>query len=81
MLRRFLLAAVLGTLLFVSRAAAQEGRSQEFDVQGTAFFTKDSNGNGIDQHATDTGGSLLSLRSYLTIPPRVDYELTALDIH
>jgi hypothetical protein len=31
-------------------------------VQGTGFFTKDSSGDGINQHATDTGGFLLSYR-------------------
>lgn len=31
-------------------------------VQGTGFFTKDSQGNGISQHATDMGGFLLSYR-------------------
>jgi hypothetical protein len=36
---------------------AQEGRWQEISVQGTGFFTKDSSGDGINQHATDTGGS------------------------
>jgi opacity protein-like surface antigen len=41
---------------------AQEGRWQEISVQGTGFFTKDSSGNGINQHATDTGGFLLSYR-------------------
>jgi opacity protein-like surface antigen len=41
---------------------AQEGRWQEMSVQGTGFFTKDSSGNGINQHATDTGGFLLSYR-------------------
>jgi opacity protein-like surface antigen len=41
---------------------AQEGRWQEISVQGTGFFTKDSSGNGINQHATDAGGFLLSYR-------------------
>jgi opacity protein-like surface antigen len=45
-----------------SGAIAQEGRWQEISVQGTGFFTKDSSGNGINQHATDTGGFLLSYR-------------------
>jgi opacity protein-like surface antigen len=41
---------------------AQERRWQEIGVQGTGFLTKDSNGNGINQHATDTGGFLLNYR-------------------
>jgi hypothetical protein len=50
--------AVLAILLSASGAIAQEGHWQEIGVQGTGFFTKDSNGNGINQHATDTGGFL-----------------------
>jgi opacity protein-like surface antigen len=51
-------------LLFGSAAFAQEGpvSTHEISVQGTGFFTKDSNGNGISQHATDTGGFLLGYR-------------------
>jgi opacity protein-like surface antigen len=55
-------AAILGILLTASEAMAQEGRWQEIGVQGNGFFTKDSSGNGINQHATDTGGFLLSYR-------------------
>jgi len=40
---------------------AQENRS-EISIQGTGFFTKDTDGNGIQQHATDTGGFLLGYR-------------------
>ena len=45
----------------MSAAAAQQER-QEIGVQGTAFFTKDSSESGINQHATDTGGFVLSYR-------------------
>jgi hypothetical protein len=31
-------------------------------VQGTGFFTQDSQGNGVTQHSTDTGGFLISYR-------------------
>jgi opacity protein-like surface antigen len=41
--------------------AQEEGR-HEVSVQGTGFFTKDSQGNGISQHTTDTGGFLASYR-------------------
>jgi len=61
MIRKIVVATVLG-ILVVSGAAAQEGRWQEMGIQGTGFFTKDSTGNGINQHATDTGGFLLSYR-------------------
>ncbi len=42
-------------------AVAQENRS-EISIQGTGFFTKDTDGNGIGQHATDTGGFLVGYR-------------------
>lgn len=52
-------------LLFGSAAFAQEEpawKHGEISVQGTGFFTKNSNGNGISQHATDTGGVLIGYR-------------------
>lgn len=61
--RRFLGTAVFGAaLLSASTALAQEGRWQEVGIQGTGFFTKDSNGNGLNQHSTDTGGLLVNYR-------------------
>jgi opacity protein-like surface antigen len=62
MLRKLVMAAILGILVTASGAMAQEGRWQEISVQGTGFFTKDSSGNGINQHATDAGGFLISYR-------------------
>jgi len=62
MIRKVVVATILGVLMCASGAIAQEGRRQEISVQGTGFFTKDSSGNGINQHATDTGGFLLSYR-------------------
>ncbi len=62
MIRKIAVATVLGALLCASGAMAQEGRWQEISVQGTGFFTKDSSGDGINQHATDAGGFLLSYR-------------------
>jgi len=62
MLRKLIVAAILGTLVTASGAMAQEGRWQEIGVQGTGFFTKDSSGNRINQHTTDTGGFLVSYR-------------------
>src|SRR5467141_1019761 len=62
MIRKVVVAAILGILVTASRAMAQEGRWQEIGVQGTGFFTKDSSGNGINQHATDSGGFLVSYR-------------------
>ena len=55
-------ATVVGILALVSvTAVAQENRS-EISVQGTGFFTKDTAGNGVSQHADDTGGFLLGYR-------------------
>jgi outer membrane immunogenic protein len=51
-------------LLSVS-AVAQESRS-EVSIQGTGFFTKDSDGNGVREHATNTGGFLVGYRYNLT---------------
>jgi opacity protein-like surface antigen len=41
---------------------ASEGPHQEVSLQGTGFFTKDSQGRGISQHSTDTGGFLVGYR-------------------
>src|ERR1700751_1672288 len=55
-------AVIVGILAFVSiTAVAKENRS-EISIQGTGFFTKDTDGNGIQQHATDTGGFLVGYR-------------------
>jgi opacity protein-like surface antigen len=62
MIRKIVVATVLAVLASGSEAMAQEGRWQEIGIQGTGFFTKDSSGNGINQHATDAGGFLLSYR-------------------
>jgi len=64
MIRKLIVAAILGILVSAPGAIAQEGRGrwQEIGIQGTGFLTKDSNGNGINQHATDTGGFLVSYR-------------------
>jgi opacity protein-like surface antigen len=42
-------------------ATAQENRS-EISVQGTGFFTQDSNGQGISRTTTETGGFLVGYR-------------------
>jgi outer membrane immunogenic protein len=46
-------------------AFAQEDRS-EISVQGTGFFTKNSDGKGIRDHATETGGVLVGYRYNIT---------------
>ncbi|MBI2819973.1 MAG: porin family protein [Acidobacteria bacterium] len=66
MLRRMiLLATTFGVLLALSSAAmAQnwEAYRREITLQGTGFFTKNSNGNGISRTTTDTGGFLAGFR-------------------
>ena len=63
--RTSILAVLSLLLLFSSAAFAQEESPWsrgEVSVQGTGFFTKDSSGNGISQHSTDTGGLLVGYR-------------------
>jgi outer membrane immunogenic protein len=59
----FRVLSTLALLLFLLSpwAFAQEERS-EVAIQGTGFYTKQSAGNGIAQHPTDTGGFLFSYR-------------------
>ena len=65
-IRRVAVLAVFSMLLpFTSAAFAQEGSAWnhgEVSVQGTGFFTKDSQGSGISQHSTNTGGVLIGYR-------------------
>jgi opacity protein-like surface antigen len=63
-----LVSGVLGALLLVtSSARAQEDgfMRHEVAVQGTGFFTKDSQQNGTLEHATNTGGVLLNYRFHI----------------
>jgi outer membrane immunogenic protein len=56
------LASAVGVAALQSMTAiAQETRS-EISVQGTGFFTKDSDGNGVQDHVTNTGGFLIGYR-------------------
>ena len=61
--------AALAVVAFVGlmsmSAFAQEDRS-EISVQGTGFFTKNSDGNGIRDRATETGGFLVGYRYNIT---------------
>jgi opacity protein-like surface antigen len=49
-----LFVTVASILLFTAAAMAQESRN-EISAQGTGFFTKDSDGNGISRSTTKTG--------------------------
>jgi opacity protein-like surface antigen len=59
---KILVAGLFASLLFASSSTAQEMLRNEVSVQGTGFLTKDSEGNGIRQHTTDSGGLLASYR-------------------
>lgn len=63
-MRKLILMASVALLLGIS-AVAQESRS-EISLQGTGFFTKDSSGQGITEHSTNTGGFLVGYRYSLT---------------
>lgn len=66
MLQRLILfGTVLGALLALSSAAVAqewEGYRREVTLQGTGFFTKNSDGNEISRTTTDTGGFLVGFR-------------------
>src|SRR5258705_9888858 len=66
---RMLVLALLGALLLSgSSAMAQESSFlglNEVSLQGTGVFTKDSQGNGINQHSTNTGGFLIRYRYHM----------------
>jgi len=52
----------VGALVLISMTAgAQENRS-EISVQGTGFFTNDTHGNAVADHASETGGFLIGYR-------------------
>src|SRR5690348_8739949 len=59
MIRKATVLAFVPLLWLISSAVyAQEGPARnhgEVSLEGTGFFTKDSRGNAISQHSTDTG--------------------------
>src|SRR5260370_31720050 len=60
---RSIAAVVFGIFfIFIASAQADERSTQEVGVQGTGFFTKDSNSNVLNQHTTNSGGFLVSYR-------------------
>jgi opacity protein-like surface antigen len=63
--RKTLVSGLFGAvLLLASSASAQEQgfMRNEVAVQGTGFFTKDSQQNGTLEHSTNTGGVLVNYR-------------------
>src|SRR5215469_12066522 len=61
---RRLLVIIAAVMMLAVGAVAQEGRS-EISLQGTGFFTKDSNGNGNLQRSTDTAGFMVGYRYHI----------------
>ncbi|MGI0024246.1 MAG: hypothetical protein ACREA4_03755, partial [Nitrososphaera sp.] len=61
---KIFVAGLFATFLFASTSLAQEQLRNEVSVQGTGFLTRDSDGNGIRQHTTDSGGFLTSYRRH-----------------
>jgi opacity protein-like surface antigen len=58
-------ATLIGALALLAPAAMaqeEEAGHHEVIVQGTGFFTEDSQGKGISQHSTNTGGFLTNYR-------------------
>ena len=51
-------------ILLTLGATAQESRS-EVSLQGTGFFTRDTNGQGISRTTTNTGGFLVGYRYHI----------------
>jgi len=51
-------------ILLTLGATAQESRS-EVTLQGTGFFTKDTNGQGVSRTTTNTGGFLVGYRYHI----------------
>ena len=63
--KKMLVSGLLGAVLLLAASAkAQEDgfMRHEVAVQGTGFFTKDSQQNGTLEHATNTGGVLVNYR-------------------
>src|SRR5262245_28299126 len=59
---KMIVAVMFAALLLTSTSLAQETLRNEVSVQGTGFLTRDSEGNGVKQHTTDSGGLLASYR-------------------
>ena len=51
-----------GFALFMTIGATAQENGSEISLQGTGFFTKDTNGQGISRTTTDTGGFQIGYR-------------------
>ena len=66
---------LVGILALVAIGAAAQEQRSEISLQGTGFYTKNSNGQGIRQQATDTGGFLVGYRYHINrwLSAQADY--------
>ncbi len=62
MRRKIIVNAVLNLLLAAATPALAQETRHELSLQGTGFFTKDSQQGGTTFHSTDTGGFLAGYR-------------------
>jgi len=76
MIRTIVGATVLGIPIGASGTMARERHFQEVSVQGAGFFTKDSNGNGIDYDLSKHFTLRAEYRGF--VYGRPDFGLTAL---
>jgi opacity protein-like surface antigen len=51
-----------GFAIFLTIGATAQERGSEISLQGTGFFTKDTNGQGVSRTTTDTGGFQIGYR-------------------
>ena len=66
MRRGILVSGFFAVLVLVASAttAQEDEQRHEVSAQGIGFFTKDSEGNGVSQDSTNTGGLLVGYRFY-----------------
>jgi len=67
--------ALIGVVALWSVGAVAQEQHSEISLQGDGFYTRNSNGQGLAQRATDTGGFLVSYRYRLNrwLSARADY--------
>lgn len=58
-------AIIVLAMAFLSVGATAQEKRSEVSVQGTGFFTKDTNGQGVSQQGTETGGVLGGYRYHI----------------
>jgi opacity protein-like surface antigen len=56
---------ILAVLVLLSLGATAQEKRSDISVQGTGFFTKDSNGQGVRQQGTQAGGVLGAYRYHI----------------